>query len=119
MLRTLLSTWPPESQNLLGDSTDRRPHNPNRREDRDDRDDRSQFREEDDFDVQTGDHRIQARPLHLDFPHFNGDIPSGWSYKVNQFFDYYQTPLYQCVRMTSFHIESEALVWFQDADEAG
>jgi hypothetical protein len=38
---------------------------------------------------------------------------------VNQFFDYYQTPLYHCIRMASFHMEGEALVWFQDADEAG
>jgi len=55
----------------------------------------------------------------MDFPRFNGDNPSGWSYKVNQFFDYYQTPLYQRVRMASFHMEGEALVWFQDANEAG
>jgi hypothetical protein len=41
------------------------------------------------------------------------------SYKVNQFFDYYQTPLYQRVRMASFHMEGEVLVWFQDADEVG
>jgi hypothetical protein len=38
---------------------------------------------------------------------------------VNQFFDYYHTPLYQHIRMASFHMEGEALVWFQDADEAG
>lgn len=39
---------------------------------------------------------------------------------VTQFFDYYQTPpLYQRIRMASFHMEGEALVWFQDADEAG
>jgi hypothetical protein len=119
MLRTLLSTRPPEPQNMLAGSADRRPHHPDRRDDRKDRDDRRQFWEEDDLDVPPDDHRIQARPLRLDFPRFDGDNPSGWSYKVNQFFDYYQTPLYQRVRMASFHMEGEALVWFQDADEAG
>jgi len=57
--------------------------------------------------------------MRLDFPHFDGDNPSAWTYKVNQFFDYYQTPLYQSIRMASFHLERESLIWFQDADEAG
>jgi hypothetical protein len=57
--------------------------------------------------------------MHLDFPSFYGDNPSAWTYKVNKFFDHYQTPLYQRIRMASFHMEGEALVWFQDADEAG
>lgn len=56
--------------------------------------------------------------MSLDFPRFDGENPSAWTYKVNQFFDYYQTPLYQRIRMASFHMEGEALVWFQDADEA-
>jgi hypothetical protein len=119
MLRTLLSTCPPEPQNLLAGYANRRQHHLDRRDDREDHDDRRQFREEDDLDVPPDDHRIQDRPLRLDFPCFDGDNPSGWSYKVNQFFDYYQTPLYQRVRMASFHMEGEALVWFQDADEAG
>jgi hypothetical protein len=53
------------------------------------------------------------------FPRFDGENPLAWTYKVNQFFDYYQTPLYQCIYMASFHMESEVLVWFQDTDEAG
>jgi hypothetical protein len=57
--------------------------------------------------------------MRLDFPSFYGDNPSAWTYKVNQFFDHYQTPLYQRIRMSSFHMEGEALVWFQDVDEVG
>jgi hypothetical protein len=57
--------------------------------------------------------------MRLDFPPFNGVNPFTWTYKVNQFFDYYQTLLYQHIRMASFHMEGEALVWFQDADKAG
>jgi hypothetical protein len=66
-----------------------------------------------------GDRLFHPRPLRLDFPRFDGENPAGWTYKVNQFFDYYQTPLYQRIRMASFHMEGEALVWFQDAEESG
>jgi hypothetical protein len=66
-----------------------------------------------------GDRHMHPRPVHLDFPSFDGENPAAWTYKVNQFFDYYNTPLYQRVRMASFHMEGEALVWFQDADEDG
>jgi len=62
---------------------------------------------------------LQPRPLRLDFPCFEGDNPASWTYKVNQLFEYDQTILYQCVRMASFHMEGEALIWFQDADESG
>jgi hypothetical protein len=57
-------------------------------------------------------------PLRLDFPRFESDNPAGWMYKANQFFEYYQSPLYQRVRMASFHMEGEALIWFRDADES-
>jgi len=92
------------------DDQDRRPGRDHRHDGRDDDDYNDNFREE---------RHIRTRSLRLDFPRFNGENPSGWTYKVNQFFDYYQTPLYQRIRMASFHMEGEALVWFQDADEAG
>jgi hypothetical protein len=120
MLRTLLTTRPnPEAPPLLDGFDGRRQPSLNIRDDRDAREGHRDFRDEDDPDLLHDDRRIQGRTLQLDFPHFDGDNPSGWSYKVNQFFDYYQTPLYQRVRMASFHMEGEALVWFQDADEAG
>jgi hypothetical protein len=53
------------------------------------------------------------------FPRFDGDNPANWSYKANQFFKYYQTPMYHRIHMASFHMEGEALIWFQDADNAG
>jgi len=37
---------------------------------------------------------MHPRPVRLDFPRFDGDNPAAWTYKVNQFFDYYHTPLY-------------------------
>jgi hypothetical protein len=78
------------------------------------------FRDQQDYpDAHQEGRLFHPRPLRLDFSRFDGDNPAGWTYKVNQFFDYYQTPLYQRIRMASFHMEGEALIWFQDADESG
>jgi len=74
---------------------------------------------DDQQDLQPGDRLLTTRALRLDFPRFDGSNPAGWTYKVNQFFDYYQTPLHQRLRMASFHMEGEALIWFQDAEESG
>jgi hypothetical protein len=111
MLCTLLTTCPdPEAPPLLDGFDGRRQLDLNRRDGHDPREGRRYFWDEDDPDFLHDDRRIQGRTLRLDFPRFDGDNPSGWSYKVNQFFDYYQTQLYQRVRMASFHMEGEALV---------
>jgi hypothetical protein len=75
---------------------------------------------DDDFpEFPRGERPIHARAMRLDFPRFDGNNPAAWTYKANQFFDYYQIPLYHRTRMASFHMDGEALIWFQDADEAG
>jgi len=95
------------------------------RDAREERRDRREHREErwdqdnDFYGHPRDDRTIHTRAVRLEFPRFDGDNPSAWIYKVNQFFDYYRTPLYQRIRMASFHMEGEALIWFQDADEAG
>jgi hypothetical protein len=78
-----------------------------------------QLRFQDDFPDRREDQLFHTRPFRLEFPRFDGDNPANWSYKANQFFDFYQTPLYHRLRMASFHMEGEALIWFQDADDAG
>ena len=57
--------------------------------------------------------------MRLDFPRFKGDDPASWVYKANQYFSFYQTPLNERLLMASFHMEGDALVWFQDSDENG
>jgi len=115
----------PNHRALGQDHRDAREERQDHREAREERRDRRDHREErwdqdDDF---YGHHRddrtIHTRAVRLDFPRFDGENPSAWTYKVNQFFNYYHTPLYQRIRMASFHMEGEALVWFQDADEEG
>ena len=50
--------------------------------------------------------------LKLDFPHFNGDNPTGWIYRVEQYFRMHNTLDVNKVALVSFHLEHEALQWF-------
>ena len=60
-----------------------------------------------------------AKPLRLEFPHFSGVDSASWIYKSNQFYAYYNTPEHQKVLMALYHMEEEALIWFQDAENSG
>ena len=57
--------------------------------------------------------------LMLDFPRFHGEDPTCWIYKTNQFFSFHGTPEHQKVLMASYHLNGEALIWFQDSEQAG
>ncbi|XP_075666464.1 uncharacterized protein LOC142636214 [Castanea sativa] len=60
-----------------------------------------------------------ARSVKLDFPRFSGDDPASWVYKANQYFGYYQTPVTKKLLIALFYMELEAMIWFQEAEEAG
>ena len=59
------------------------------------------------------------KAVRLEFLRFKGENPSGWVYKDNQFFHLYNTPVNQKILLASYHMEDEALIWFQDVEEAG
>ena len=59
------------------------------------------------------------RLVKLDFPRFSGEEPTSWIYKANQYFRYYKISKSEKLMMASFHMEGEALVWFQEGEEAG
>ena len=59
------------------------------------------------------------KTVKLEFPRFRGENPSGWIYKANQFFQLYGTPPNQKILLASYHMEDEALIWFQDDEEVG
>lgn len=48
----------------------------------------------------------------LDFPPFNGTDLTGWSYRVEQYFNLHSTLNTNKVPLESFHLEHEALQWF-------
>ncbi|KAF5451936.1 hypothetical protein F2P56_026990 [Juglans regia] len=78
-------------------------------------------REGDNEEVHTRDmdDRSVAKGIKLDFPRFFGKNPATWIYRANQYFLYHQVPPGQRIFFASFHMDEEALVWFQDASEAG
>ncbi|KAF9660791.1 hypothetical protein SADUNF_Sadunf19G0000400 [Salix dunnii] len=53
----------------------------------------------------------------MDFPRFNdGDDPIEWIYKAEQYFDYFSMMPEKKIKMVSFHLDREALQWFQWED---
>ena len=48
----------------------------------------------------------------LDFPRFNGDDPTGWIYRAEQYFILHNTFDFNKVSLASFYLEHEALQWF-------
>ncbi|KAL4601359.1 hypothetical protein ACB092_11G267500 [Castanea dentata] len=58
-----------------------------------------------------------SRPMRLEFPRFFGEDPASWVYKANQYFKYYNTLVAKKLMLASFHMEGEALIWFQDSEE--
>ena len=48
----------------------------------------------------------------IEFPRFNGDDPSGWIHKEEQYFNMHNTFDVTKVPFSSFHLEHEALQWF-------
>ena len=48
----------------------------------------------------------------MDFPHSNGDDPTRWIYRVEQYFSLHNTFDVNKVPLASFHLEREALQWF-------
>ncbi|CAB4297738.1 unnamed protein product [Prunus armeniaca] len=53
----------------------------------------------------------------MEFPRFcDGDDPLGWIYIAEHYFDYFYVLDAQKVKLTSFHMEREALQWFQWLD---
>ena len=49
----------------------------------------------------------------LDFRHFNGDDPTGWIYRAEQYFSLHNSFDVNKVSLASFHLEHEALQWFR------
>ena len=60
-----------------------------------------------------------SHPVRLEFPKFSREDPASWVYKANQYFKYYSTPIIEKLMLASFHMEGEALIWFQDSEEVG
>ena len=60
-----------------------------------------------------------SRPMKLEFPRFFGEDLASWVYKANQYFRYSSTPIGEKLMLASFHMEGEALIWFEEGEETG
>ncbi|XP_062173762.1 uncharacterized protein LOC133879249 [Alnus glutinosa] len=67
----------------------------------------------------SGSRNAQPCQLRLDLPTFDGEDPSNWVYKANQYFEFYQVPENRKVKVASFYLQGDALVWFQDGEDNG
>jgi len=56
---------------------------------------------------------LNPHKMKLDVPRFNGSDPSGWIFKIQQFFAYHSTPKSERLTIASFYMEGPALAWFQ------
>ena len=57
------------------------------------------------------------KSIKVDFPRFKGEEHVAWVYKASQYFNYYKTPNHEKLPMAYFHMDGEALVWFEDAKD--
>ena len=51
--------------------------------------------------------------MKLEVPRFDGTEPLGWIFKINQYFEYHNTPDKDRLTIASFYMEVRALAWFQ------
>ncbi|XP_035549720.1 uncharacterized protein LOC118349417 [Juglans regia] len=56
---------------------------------------------------------VSSKTAKLEFPRFSGDDPTEWFNRVNQFFEFQNTPDNQKVTLASYHLEGEANQWWQ------
>ncbi|KAF8389533.1 hypothetical protein HHK36_024048 [Tetracentron sinense] len=63
----------------------------------------------------SGSHRLSMyhRSVKIDFPKFDGEDPTAWIYRAEQYFSFSQIPEDAWVQLASFHLEREASQWFQ------
>jgi hypothetical protein len=57
--------------------------------------------------------------MKLDVPKFDGTDPTGWIFKISQFFDYHQTPENDRLTIASFYMDGPALSWYQSMHRNG
>ena len=67
---------------------------------------------------QQGRQAGMPRPMKLEFPRFKGGDPNPWIYKAIQYFHYYQVQDAEKVMHASYHLDDDALIWFQDSEHA-
>jgi hypothetical protein len=64
-------------------------------------------------------HSLFQRSVKMNFPMYDGEEPSDWVYKANQYFFVHNTPHEYKNLLASFNMEGKALIWFEDMHQFG
>lgn len=54
-----------------------------------------------------------GKGLKVDIPRFNGTDAEDWVFKIKEFFDVYDVPTVQRIKISSFHMEGPAYAWYK------
>ena len=54
--------------------------------------------------------------MELEFPRFKGSDPTSWMFRAIQYFEYYQVHDTSKVMHASYHLDDDALIWFQSCE---
>ncbi|KAH7675005.1 Retrotransposon gag domain-containing protein [Dioscorea alata] len=56
---------------------------------------------------------LLPRALRLELPKFDGTDSDGWVFRIEEFFNFHETPAHLRLRIVSFHMEEKASAWYQ------
>jgi hypothetical protein len=65
---------------------------------------------------QQGRQAREPRAMELEFPRFKGGDPTSWMFREIQYFEYYQVHDASKVLHASYHLDDDALIWFQSCE---
>ena len=51
--------------------------------------------------------------MKMEIPKFDGSDPNGWVFRIEEFFNFHETPENLRLRIVSFHLEGRASAWYQ------
>lgn len=57
--------------------------------------------------------QLLPRSMRLEIPKFDGTDPKSWVFKIEEFFNFHETPASLWLRIISFHMEGKASAWYQ------
>uniref|UniRef100_A0A2N9GB53 Ty3 transposon capsid-like protein domain-containing protein n=1 Tax=Fagus sylvatica TaxID=28930 RepID=A0A2N9GB53_FAGSY len=65
---------------------------------------------------QQGRQAREPRAMELEFPRFKGGDSTSWMFRAIQYFEYYQVHDASKVMHASYHLDDDALIWFQSCE---
>jgi hypothetical protein len=71
---------------------------------------------QDPLQMQQGRQTRKPRAMELEFPRFKGGDPTSWMFRAIQYFEYYQVHDASKVMHVSYHLDDDALIWFQSCE---